>query len=216
MNPYDEIHRLQEELARLKAQLSNNGQNQQEIENEENEEKEEEEIPLPCGRCHMDRCYDVFQNIMENQRLPVTGTGESYKMVDDDNQVYYFMKGRSPGVYNDYLMIQIGRGLVYLVKQMDVNSYGDIIIRYGSSKQITLTLFEHELEIGDVPVISIKRINRTVKMNEDMSKPGGWEMSGQDQKYIYSLEGNDDIIDIQQHPKRWRDQDGNIIKEYFI
>lgn len=210
MDPYEEIRRLQEENARLRDQLNAIEERKQEA-----EAREQWETTLPSGDFHLQECYKVFQSIMESYGLPVTGNGESYKITCDDGQVYYFMKGRVPGVNYDYLMIQIGNGLVYKIKGMKVYSCGDIIINYGSGKHINLVLDMGKLEVGIADAISIQRINRTVRMDEDESRPINWTRMGFDSEYNYNLEGNSDIIDIQQHPKRWKDQDGNLIMEYF-
>lgn len=210
MNPYDEIRRLQEENACLKAQLYANEQKKQ-----ENKIRQCWEATLPSGDFHAQRCYEVFRNIMENYDLPVTGNGESYKITCDDGQIYYFMKGRVPGVNCDYLMIQIGNGLVYKVKGMKIYSCGDITINYGLGKHISLVLDMGKLEVGIADAIRIQRINRIVRMEEDKTRPIGWARHGYDDEYNYSLEGSFDIINIQQHNKRWLDLDGNKIPEYF-
>lgn len=209
MNPYEEIRRLQEENARLREQLNAIEQRKQEA-----EVRQRWEESLPSGSFHMQRCYEAFQNIMENYGLPVIGNGESYKIICDNGQVYYFMRGRAPGSNINFLMIQIGNGLIYKAKDMKIYSPGEILINYGSGKRINLTLDINTLIIGDADVISIQRINRTVRMDEDETIPASWTRNGyDDSEYNYSLEGNADIIDIQQHRKRWIDQDGNIRME---
>ena len=210
MNPYEEIRRLQEENAHLRAQLYAIEQEKQEI-----KIRERWEETLPNGDFHALKCYEIFKDIMENHGLPINGIGESYKIICDDNKIYYFMRGRIPESRVNYLMIQIDNGLIYQVKGMRIHSNGDIRINYGTNKYINLTLDMDTLIIGISDVINIERINRNVKMELDETRPIGWARHGYDEEYNYSLEGNSDIITIRQHYKKWLDADGNKIEEYF-
>ena len=163
----------------------------------------------------MNECYEVFRNIMENYGFEITGIGNGYKFQCDDGTACYFMPGKMN--FNLwYLMIQIEDGLIYMATKMKVSERAIEIEYKKGKKSISIEIEDDNIILNCKDVINIKRVNREINVKKDDSKPTSWANLGNDDSfYNYSLIGTDDIIDIRQHPKSWRDDDGNSIMEYF-
>ena len=167
---------------------------------------------------------DNFLHYLGNIDGYQAGLPLAYKIGTDEGDTIYLMRREDQKGNNDGLMVQINDDLVRVASSVDVHirdkfiearieldkgkSYLIITINYDQEVYIEGKVKKKEIE-GEVT--SIERVNRVIKARYD-DEPGFRKCFGitDDSDWIYTLNEGDQVIQLEQHPKRWKQVEGEM------